>query len=58
MPSTTSALVRRRILLSGKQEWIDALPDRGAYLEHLGAERWSGLGIAEHRFAAPVDYGY
>ena len=28
------------------------------HLEHLGAERWSGLEVAEHRFAAPVDYGY
>jgi glutaconate CoA-transferase subunit A len=41
-----------------QQEWIGALPDREAYLEHLGAQRWSDLGIAEHRYAAPVDYGY
>jgi glutaconate CoA-transferase subunit A len=41
-----------------QQEWIDALPDRDAYLDHLGVERWSGLSIAEHRFAAPVDYGF
>jgi glutaconate CoA-transferase subunit A len=34
------------------------LPDRAAYLAHLGAERWQSLMVREHRPAAPVDYGY
>lgn len=46
----------------GMEQWLDAwvrgVPDRAAYLEKLGAERWRGLAVREHRFAAPVDYGY
>jgi glutaconate CoA-transferase, subunit A len=34
------------------------VPDRGAYLERLGAARWQALAVREHRLAAPVDYGY
>jgi glutaconate CoA-transferase, subunit A len=34
------------------------VPDRAAYLEHLGAARWQALAVREHRLAAPVDYGY
>ncbi|HEV2456902.1 MAG TPA: CoA-transferase [Ktedonobacterales bacterium] len=34
------------------------VPDRGAYLERLGAARWQALAVREHRQAAPVDYGY
>ena len=41
-----------------QKEWIDDIPDRDAYLEHLGAERWAELAIGKHRLAAPVDYGY
>lgn len=40
------------------REWVLDLPDRAAYLEHLGAERWAGLGSRVHLPAAPVDYGY
>ena len=39
-------------------EWVLGLPDRAAYLEHLGAERWRALGVRQSRPAAPVDYGY
>ena len=39
-------------------EWVLALPDRAAYLEHLGAARWQALGAHQSRPAAPVDYGY
>lgn len=39
-------------------EWVLGLPDRAAYLEHLGAERWQGLGVRQSRPAASVDYGY
>jgi glutaconate CoA-transferase subunit A len=41
-----------------QKEWIDDVPDRDAYLEHLGAERWAELAVGQHRLAAPVDYGY
>lgn len=40
------------------KEWVLDVPDRRAYLEKLGAERWQGLQRKEHRYAAPVDYGY
>ncbi len=39
-------------------EWVMALPNRAAYLRKLGEERLRGLGVKEHRYAAPVDYGY
>lgn len=38
-------------------EWITGLPDRAAYLAKLG-DRWPALQRKEHRYAAPVDYGY
>jgi hypothetical protein len=34
------------------------VPDRSAYLEKLGEQCWQALGVREHRYAAPVDYGY
>ncbi len=40
------------------EEWVLGVPDRAAYLEKLGQQRWQALGIKEHRYAAPVDYGY
>ncbi len=40
------------------QEWVIDQPDRAAYLDHLGTERWAGLALREHHYAAPVDYGY
>lgn len=40
------------------QEWILDVPDRSAYLEKLGADYWQALQRKEHRYAAPVDYGY
>ena len=46
----------------GFQQWLDEwvlnMPDRYAYLTKLGEERLNGLGVKEHRYAAPVDYGY
>jgi len=39
-----------------RNEVLD-LPDRAAYLAHLGAERWQSLAVRERRLAAPVDYG-
>ncbi len=40
------------------KEWILDLPSRTAYLEHLGSTRVADLSIGQHRWAAPVDYGY
>jgi glutaconate CoA-transferase subunit A len=46
----------------GFAEWLREQvldqPDRAAYLERLGAERWLSLAVRESRFAAQVDYGY
>jgi glutaconate CoA-transferase, subunit A len=46
----------------GFQQWLDEwvlnLPNRGAYVMRLGEERLHSLGVKEHRYAAPVDYGY
>lgn len=39
------------------QEWVFDIPNRAAYLAKLGTERIHGLGVKEHRYAAPVDYG-
>jgi glutaconate CoA-transferase, subunit A len=39
------------------QEQVLGVPDREAYLERLGAERWQALATREHLLAAPVDYG-
>lgn len=39
-------------------EWVLGVDNRQHYLERLGAARWGGLQLREHRFAAPVDYGY
>jgi glutaconate CoA-transferase, subunit A len=46
----------------GFQNWLDELvlhvPDRASYVAKLGEERVGRLGVKEHRYAAPVDYGY
>ncbi len=39
-------------------EWVTGIANRQEYLARLGAERWQMLGVKEHRYAAPVDYGY
>lgn len=39
------------------QEQVLDAPDRAAYLERLGAERWRSLAIRTPLPAAPVDYG-
>jgi glutaconate CoA-transferase, subunit A len=48
--------------LEGYQEWLQTwildVPDRAAYLAKLGEQRWQALALKEHRYAAPVDYGY
>lgn len=40
------------------KHWILDLPNHTAYLEELGSKRVAGLGVRQHRWAAPVDYGY
>jgi len=39
-------------------EWVFKVPDRAAYMKKIGAERILALAVKEHRYAAPVDYGY
>jgi glutaconate CoA-transferase subunit A len=39
-------------------QWVAGVKDRAAYFQKLGEERWQGLQLKEHRYAAPVDYGY
>ncbi len=46
----------------GFQQWLDEwvlnMPNRNAYVMKLGEERLHSLDVKEHRYAAPVDYGY
>jgi glutaconate CoA-transferase, subunit A len=48
--------------IEGFQEWLNDwvvnMPDRDAYMSKLGEERSHSLGVKEHRYADPVDYGY
>src|SRR2546425_4282782 len=39
-------------------EWVVDVPDRASYVAKLGEERVGSLDVKEHRYAAPVDYGY
>src|SRR5260370_39763693 len=39
-------------------EWVLQVPTRTAYVSKLGEERIRNLGVKEHCYAAPVDYGY
>jgi len=52
----------RTRITEGFQQWLDEwvlnMPDRDAYVMKLGEERLHNLGVKEHRYAAPVDYGY
>lgn len=38
--------------------WVTGPRDRAAYLRKLGQKRRDDLQLKEHRYAAPVDYGY
>lgn len=40
------------------EEWVLGIENRTAYLAKLGNERQNALAVKEHRYAAPVDYGY
>lgn len=39
-------------------EWVLQVPDRAAYMKKISDERILSLAVKEHRYAAPVDYGY
>jgi glutaconate CoA-transferase subunit A len=53
---------QRTRTIEGFAAWLEeqvwSAPDRAAYLERLGDERWRTLAAKERRLAAPVDYGY
>ena len=38
--------------------WVYGVPDRGAYLEELGADRVEQLGVRQHAYATQADFGY
>ncbi|GAC1350608.1 MAG: CoA transferase subunit A [Ktedonobacteraceae bacterium] len=40
------------------EDWVLSVPNRAGYVNKLGQERIQGLKVKEHRYAAPVDYGY
>jgi glutaconate CoA-transferase subunit A len=40
------------------EQWVLGVENRAGYLIKLGERPWSELQLKEHRFAAPVDYGY
>jgi glutaconate CoA-transferase subunit A len=48
--------------VDGAREWIARLvtgvPDRRSYVKLLGEERMKALGVREHAYSAPVDFGY
>ncbi|RRO16930.1 CoA transferase subunit A [Saccharopolyspora rhizosphaerae] len=46
----------RDALLRWLDEWVHQVPDRQAYLEKLGAERWETVRVAP-RPSQPVDFG-
>lgn len=53
---------QRTRTLEGFQQWLDEwvlqLPTRADYIAKLSEERTERLRVKDHRYAAPVDYGY
>ncbi|MGB0034160.1 MAG: CoA-transferase, partial [Candidatus Acidiferrales bacterium] len=39
-------------------KWVLRVPDRREYLKQLGAPRMESLGVKEHAYSAPADFGY
>lgn len=39
-------------------EWVDGVRDREEYVKKTGAERFAGLAVKKHAFAAPTDFGF
>lgn len=46
----------RQRLVAWLDEWVHGVPDRAAYLEKLGEERWASVGV-DPRPSGEVDYG-
>ncbi|HKW73881.1 MAG TPA: CoA-transferase [Terriglobales bacterium] len=40
------------------QHWVSGIADREAYATQLGRNRLADLGVKEHAYAAPTDFGY
>jgi len=40
------------------KRWVLGVPDRRGYMEMLGACRTEELGVKQHVFSAPADFGY
>ncbi|MBI5651346.1 MAG: CoA transferase subunit A [Chloroflexi bacterium] len=40
------------------KRWVYGVNDRKEFFRELGESRWRALQLKEHRYAAPVDYGY
>ena len=40
------------------QRWVYGVKDRKEFFQTLGESHWRALQLREHRYAAPVDYGY
>ena len=38
--------------------WVNGVADRNGYAKQLGAARLEELGVKQHAYAAPADYGY
>ncbi len=53
---------QRTRTLEGFQQWLDEwvsqVPTRAAYAAKLGEQRLQDLRVKEHRYGAPVDFGY
>ncbi len=40
------------------ERWVLTVPDRKAYMDQVGACRLDTLGVKEHAYSAPADFGY
>ncbi len=40
------------------ERWVLTVPDRKAYMDQLGVCRADTLGVKEHAYSAPADFGY
>ncbi len=38
--------------------WVTGVPDRRAYMKQIGDDRMEALGVREHAYSAPADFGY
>jgi glutaconate CoA-transferase subunit A len=39
-------------------KWVHGVADRAEYARQLGLDRVEGLGVKQHAYAAPADFGY